>query len=896
MPKKDYSGRDLRLDEIANFIAVDVDDDGNPDAVGVCNPDGSPVGASARLIDDCEVYTDWSAVAASAADTIAASTTHRIGAKSVSFAKNGTAVIAAIQKSWPVAINYGVEEAAREAIQWTMYLPTVVGVTNVFIRLGKDATNYAQVTVPVASLKGAQWNRISVQFLDDTAWTQVGTGFDTADLRYIAIGITTAAAATAIAGILIDNILSIDYVETNMRASITVTTAGVTKIEGGVGGAILDVTADGGNNAAFVQSNSLATEVTVATLATEATAATLATEATVATLATEATVATLGTEATLATLATEATTAKEATLALVATEATLATLATEATTAKEATLALVATEATLATLGTEATLATLATEATAATLATEATAATLATEATTAKEATLALVATEATTAKEATLALVATEATVSTLATEATVATLATEATLSTIESETSNIESSVDEMKNVVYANDAVVGVGKGNLGAAKYEAALTTVTAGNAAISKADQYGRLHVNVSAADAGLATSAKQDTGNSSLSNIDGKLGTLGQKAMSGSAPVVMASDQSALPTRGEVVLLGSYTSSGSWNLIGGATNLGTRDSEGVRGTNGIKFDGAGSGVGVYCGIETTFTAVGVPRTARNIQLRVIFSCVDGATYGTLQIRVRAGANERTFTVPQSSLLSYWNVVYIPWEDPSYALSVNTLPSEAALTRVYFEVDDTSGSTYIVNEISLCATYAPLADKYGNPITSKDEGSAVQSIDTNVRSNTAQAASDAAAPAQVVALGAKYESALTSVGTTNDITALKATKDGRLIVEEKDSATHWEYHGNFAAAQTDLVLKAAPGAGLKIRILGYSMSTDAAVSFNVQDADDATVLGTKYLTARQTIHVERCDYRAPTNKALELDTIGAVNHSIDIHGDVVPA
>lgn len=46
-----------------------------------------------------------------------------------------------------------------------------------------------------------------------------------------------------------------------------------------------------------------------------------------------------------------------------------------------------------------------------------------------------------------------------------------------------------------------------------------------------------------------GAATSAKQDTGNTSLASIDGKLASLGQKAMSGSAPVVLSSDQSAVP-----------------------------------------------------------------------------------------------------------------------------------------------------------------------------------------------------------------------------------------------------------------------------------------------------------------------------------------------------------
>ena len=46
----------------------------------------------------------------------------------------------------------------------------------------------------------------------------------------------------------------------------------------------------------------------------------------------------------------------------------------------------------------------------------------------------------------------------------------------------------------------------------------------------------------------AGAATSALQTTGNSSLSSIDGKLATLGQKTMAGSMPVTLASDQGAI------------------------------------------------------------------------------------------------------------------------------------------------------------------------------------------------------------------------------------------------------------------------------------------------------------------------------------------------------------
>lgn len=64
-------------------------------------------------------------------------------------------------------------------------------------------------------------------------------------------------------------------------------------------------------------------------------------------------------------------------------------------------------------------------------------------------------------------------------------------------------------------------------------------------------------------------AKETKQDTGNASLASIDGKLGSLGQKAMSGSAPVVIASDQSAIPA----------SQSGTWNInnISGSVALPT-------------------------------------------------------------------------------------------------------------------------------------------------------------------------------------------------------------------------------------------------------------------------------------------------------------------------------
>ena len=71
-----------------------------------------------------------------------------------------------------------------------------------------------------------------------------------------------------------------------------------------------------------------------------------------------------------------------------------------------------------------------------------------------------------------------------------------------------------------------------------------------------------------------GASTSALQTTGNTSLSSIDGKLNSLGQKTMVGSVPVVIASDQTITVSSGRSWTLASVTDSvsavqsGTWAL----------------------------------------------------------------------------------------------------------------------------------------------------------------------------------------------------------------------------------------------------------------------------------------------------------------------------------------
>lgn len=108
------------------------------------------------------------------------------------------------------------------------------------------------------------------------------------------------------------------------------------------------------------------------------------------------------------------------------------------------------------------------------------------------------------------------------------------------------------------------------------AKLPATLGTKTIANAlAVSIASDQ---TVPVSAASlplpSGAATAAAQTTGNNSLASIDGKFSSLGQKVSSASTPVVIASDQSIVPTNPRAAATGGAT---PYKLISAATTNAT-------------------------------------------------------------------------------------------------------------------------------------------------------------------------------------------------------------------------------------------------------------------------------------------------------------------------------
>lgn len=163
--------------------------------------------------------------------------------------------------------------------------------------------------------------------------------------------------------------------------------------------------------------------------------------------------------------------------------------------------------------------------------------------------------------------------------ATEATVATLATEATLASIDGKTPALGQAAKAASvPVTLASDSdTLPVSVASLplptGAAT-EATLATraseatLAALDAKVTAVDT-DNVTVTASALPAGAATEAKQDAGNATLTTIEGKIAPLGQAASAASHPVVIASDQSAVPVSGTVA-----TSNGATEVTLAALN----------------------------------------------------------------------------------------------------------------------------------------------------------------------------------------------------------------------------------------------------------------------------------------------------------------------------------
>lgn len=194
-----------------------------------------------------------------------------------------------------------------------------------------------------------------------------------------------------------------------------------------------------------------------------------------------------------------------------------------------------------------------------------------------------------------------------------------------------------------------------------------------------------------------GAATAANQATEIASLSSIDGKLGSLGQKAMAGSAPVVIASDQSAVPVSisgnqainlvqvaGASVATGHGTATGAIRVelptdgtgVVGAAQNGTWTVQPGNTANTTAWLVKASGAG-------TATLSNVNGSASSVSLLASNSARRAATFfndstATLYLKFGATASTTSYTV-QIPTLGYYEV-----PQPAYTGAIDGIWSAA--------------------------------------------------------------------------------------------------------------------------------------------------------------------------------------------------------------------
>lgn len=150
-----------------------------------------------------------------------------------------------------------------------------------------------------------------------------------------------------------------------------------------------------------------------------------------------------------------------------------------------------------------------------------------------------------------------------------------------------------------------------------------------------------------------GASTAALQTAGNASLSSIDTKTPTLGQKTMSGSQPVVIASDQSAITTAfSDVTASGNITgtqtvvvSTNGANTVGfqiTGTYTGQLFTEGtVDGTNWVAIVSVLTGTGGANSVFVASTGVGQASVSGLSSFRIRGNVITG----TADVTLRANA-----------------------------------------------------------------------------------------------------------------------------------------------------------------------------------------------------------------------------------------------------------
>lgn len=162
-----------------------------------------------RTMDLC-TCNDHTQVTVLGVDTInlATATNHVFGSAAISFDKaNGAenSKYAGVYDTF-TAIDMGELFESGAYVGGGAYLPSLTNVVNVFLRIGTDVNNNNCWTWPVANLTGATWLNLRTAAASPDYARNIGTGWDTNAVTYVAFGVEFAAETNALAGIIMDHV------------------------------------------------------------------------------------------------------------------------------------------------------------------------------------------------------------------------------------------------------------------------------------------------------------------------------------------------------------------------------------------------------------------------------------------------------------------------------------------------------------------------------------------------------------------------------------------------------------------------------------------------------------------------------------------------------------------
>lgn len=167
-------------------------------------------------VDTCDDQATWAALNVASTNK-ANSLNHVWGLNSISIDKAADGAITAggISKTLPQAINLR-RHSPSAIIRWGLNVTSLAGVSYAFIRLGTTAGNYAEWRVDAAALT-VGWNQCEALVAAPAAFA--GNGWDPTAVVYAAVGLEFALSATALAAMLLDQIVVVN-VETAAIAGV----------------------------------------------------------------------------------------------------------------------------------------------------------------------------------------------------------------------------------------------------------------------------------------------------------------------------------------------------------------------------------------------------------------------------------------------------------------------------------------------------------------------------------------------------------------------------------------------------------------------------------------------------------------------------------------------------